>query len=224
MRLALGQKTVKSTFRRRYDASGRQASARRTRRRVLAAAHHLFVKRGYAQTTMVAIAKRAGVSIETVYESVGGKAQLVRYLVETALSGTDEPVPPEQRRGIAEIHAEPSARRKLVLFAGVVRPMLQRLAPIWQVVAEAAPHDADLRAMLLQLRGRHVSSMRMVIEHIATAGQLRSNISIDTARDVLWAMNSPEFYWLLAVGRDWSGEQLEEWLADAWQRLLLEDE
>jgi len=47
--------------------------------------------------------------------------------------------------------------------------------------------------------------------------------SKDVARDVVWAMNSPEFYRLLVVGRGWSGEMFESWLADAWQRLLLEE-
>jgi len=207
-----------------YDASRRQASAQQTRRRILAAARRLFLKRGYASTSMAAIAVAAGVSVETIYLSIGGKASLVRYLVETALSGTDEPVPPVQRRGVAEIHAELDARRKLRLFAAMVRPMLDRLAPIWQVVLEAAPNDAELRSIVADLQGRHVGSMRTVVEHITVAGRLRPEISKDVARDVLWAMNSPEFYRLLVVGRGWSGETFENWLADAWQRLLLDND
>ena len=172
---------------------------------------------------MAAIAVAADVSVETIYLSIGGKASLVRYLVETALSGTDEVVPPAQRKGVAEIHAEPDARRKVRLFAAMVRPMLERLAPIWQVVLEAAPNDAELRSVVADLQG-HVGSMRTVIEHITEAGRLRPEISKDVARDVLWAMNSPEFYRLLVVGRGWSGESFENWLADAWQRLLLDDQ
>jgi hypothetical protein len=42
--------------------------------------------------------------------------------------------------------------------------------------------------------------------------------------DVVWAMNSPEFYRLLVVGRGWTGEMFESWIADAWQRLLLDDD
>ena len=47
---------------------------------------------------------------------------------------------------------------KLQLFARTVRPMLERLAPIWQVVMEAAPTDADLRSIVAELQERHVSS------------------------------------------------------------------
>jgi AcrR family transcriptional regulator len=173
---------------------------------------------------MAAIADAAGVSIETIYLSIGGKPGLVRYLVETALSGTDDPVPPQRRKGVAEIRAEPDPRHKLQLFARSVRPMLARLAPIWQVVIEAAPTDADLRSLVAELQERHARSMRLVIEHLAEAGRMRPAISRQTARDVVWAMNSPEFYRLLVVGRHWTGEEFENWLADAWQRLLLHDD
>ena len=91
---------------------------------------------------MAAIAEAAGVSIETIYLSIGGKPSLVRYLVETALSGTDQPVPALEREGVKEIRAEPDAGRKLQLFARMVHLLLERLAPIWQVVLEAAPTDA----------------------------------------------------------------------------------
>src|SRR5207249_7386117 len=149
---------------------------------------------------------------------------LFRYLVETAPSGADQPVPALEREGVKEIRAEPDARRKLRLFARVVHLLLERLAPIWQVVREAAPTDAELRAFVAELQERHAGSMRLVIEHVGEAGRLRPGISKEIARDVLWAMNSPEFYRLLVVGRHWTGEEFENWLADAWQRLLLDDD
>jgi AcrR family transcriptional regulator len=173
---------------------------------------------------MAAIAVAAGVSVETIYLSIGSKASLVRYLVETALSGTDEPAPATQRKGVSEIRAEPDPRRKLQLFAGLVRPMLERLAPIWQVVMEAAPSDPEVSSIVAELQRRHVGSMQLVIEHIAGAGRLRPAISKDAASDVLWAMNSPEFYRLLVVGRGWTAEMFENWLADTWQRILLDDD
>jgi AcrR family transcriptional regulator len=197
--------------------------ARETRRQILAASRRLFLERGYAPTTMAAIAETAGVSVETIYLSIGGKASLVRFLIETALSGTDEPVPPHQRKGTNEIRAERDAQRKLELLARMVRPMLERLAPIWQVVAEAAPVDTELSALVAELQQRHAGSMRLVVEHLSEAGRLRQSISKDIARDVMWAMNSPEFYGLLVIRRGWTGDVFEKWLADAWQRLLLDN-
>lgn len=219
--LALSR-TVKTAVRRRYDVTNRQVAAGKTRRKIVEAARALFVDRGYARTTIPAIAEAAGVSVETIYLSVGPKAALVRYLIETALSGTDEPLPALERPGVAEIQAEPDPRRKIRMFARFVRQLQERLAPIWAIVLEATPGDPELISMLQELRQRHVGTMRLFVKHLAAVGALRRGLSVGLAADVLWATNSPEFYGLLARGRGWSGDKLENWLADAWQRLLLD--
>src|SRR6476660_5632900 len=81
---------------RRYDSSGRLRAAERTRTRVLDMARERFLANGYAATTVAAIATAAGVSVETIYKSYGGKAGLVRLLRDAALRGSG-PVPAEQR-------------------------------------------------------------------------------------------------------------------------------
>jgi hypothetical protein len=42
-----------------------------------------------------------------------------------------------------------------------------------------------------------------------------------SAGDVIWAMNSPQFYLLYIRGRWWTPEFFEQLLADTWKRLLL---
>jgi AcrR family transcriptional regulator len=209
-----------SQTKRRYDATGRRAAAEVTRQRILGAARELFLARGYAATTMAAIAEAAGVSVETIYLSVGPKAALVRYLVEMALSGTDRPVPALERAGVREIMSEPDAGRKVRLFARLVRQLQERLAPIWAVVVEAASTDAELAALIAELNQRHVGTMRLFVEHLAATGGLRAEVPPDLAADIIWAMNSPAFYRLLVIDRGWSGDTLERFLADAWHLLL----
>jgi hypothetical protein len=46
--------------------------------------------------------------------------------------------------------------------------------------------------------------------------------SQQTAADIIWSMNSPEFYLLLVEQRGWSPKQFEDWLTNAWRRLLLD--
>ena len=52
--------------RRSYDASRRREKARATRRSVILAARDEFEAGGYQTTTIAAVARRAGVSAETV--------------------------------------------------------------------------------------------------------------------------------------------------------------
>ena len=75
---------------RTYDASGRQAEAAARRARVVDAARELFLDRGYAGTSITAIAERAGVSTPTVYAQFEGKAGILARVVYVAVAGDHE--------------------------------------------------------------------------------------------------------------------------------------
>ena len=72
--------------RRRYNSPLRAEQADGTRRRVLAAARELFLARGYAGTTVAAVAQAAGVSPDTIYVSLGGKQGLLEGVLSLARS------------------------------------------------------------------------------------------------------------------------------------------
>src|ERR1700742_3296637 len=58
----------------------RERRAQLTHDEILRAARRLFAEHGYARTSVRDIAKAAGVSAQTVYDSVGTKQQLVAQL------------------------------------------------------------------------------------------------------------------------------------------------
>ena len=70
-----------------YRSTLREDSARRTRRLITDAARRLFLERGYAETSMVAVARAAGVSGQTVYNVFGGKAGLLKHVYDVTLVG-----------------------------------------------------------------------------------------------------------------------------------------
>ena len=78
---------------RRYSSAVRAEQRRATRQRVLDAARALLLSRGYGGATIEAIARRAGVSVQTIYNTVGGKAAVLKAVYDTMLAGDDEPVP-----------------------------------------------------------------------------------------------------------------------------------
>jgi AcrR family transcriptional regulator len=207
--------------RRHYNAPRRRAAAELTRHTIAAAARRLFVEHGYATTTMAAIAKAAGVSHETVYAAFGPKPALFRHLVEIALSGTDEPVPALERDIVRQVRAETDPSRIIEMFAHTVRLLQQRLAPLFEVLSDGARTDPDLRDFADELSDRRVGHMRAFATDLARARGLRDGISVELAADVIWAMNSPQFYLLYVRDRGWTPEFFEQWLVDAWKRLLL---
>lgn len=208
---------------RSYNAPRRRAAAQRTRRAILDAAIRLFVERGYAGTTMAEVAAAAGVALDTVYAAVGPKPTLFRLLVETAISGTDAPMPAEERDYVRAIHAEPDAGRKLALYARAMRQILPRMAPLLRVLQAAVPADPELAAVWQEITERRARNMQRLAAELAATGRLREGLAVEEAADVIWASSSPELYGLLVQERGWSPDRYARWLADAWRRLLLRD-
>ena len=68
--------------RRAYHSPLRADQAQQTRRRILESARRLFVARGYARTTVAAVAEDAGVSPETIYLSLGSKRGLLEGVMD----------------------------------------------------------------------------------------------------------------------------------------------
>ena len=62
---------------RSYRSPVRTEAAQVTRAAIVEAARALFAERGYARTSVAAVAERAGVALNTVYTSIGGKPALV---------------------------------------------------------------------------------------------------------------------------------------------------
>jgi AcrR family transcriptional regulator len=206
---------------RRYDATGRRQAAVRTRAAILDAARELFAERGYSATPMTAIADRAGVALDTVYASAGRKPELARLLIETAISGTDEAVPAEQRDYVQAIQAAPDARTKIAVYATAMAAIAPRLAPVLAIIQQAAHDEPELARLWHQIADRRAANMRLFVADLAAVAPLR--LDPDQAADVVWATNSAEMYQLLVGQRGWTPQRYERFLADTWHRTLLDE-
>ena len=207
--------------RRRYSSAVRAEQAAATRSAVLAAARELFAERGYAATSVAAIAERAGVAVDTVYAAGGRKPVLLRLLLETAISGSDEVVPAEERDYVRRIRVAGTAREKIGIYAVAVSAIGVRLAPVHRALAEAALTDADCAALRAEIAGRRAANMRLFAADLRATGELRPDLTDEEVADVVWSTNSAEFRTLLVDQRGWPAERFGAWLADAWARLLL---
>jgi AcrR family transcriptional regulator len=215
---------TRALSKRAYDASSRRKNAQATRQSIIDAARRLFLEKGYAATTMPAIAQAAGIALDTVYATVGKKATLFRLLIEMAISGSDRAVPAEERDYVRAIREEADAARKLQLYAGAISRIQSRLAPLFRVLQGAAPLDPELDALWQGISQRRARNMRLLAKELAATGRLRPDLSVARAADIIWSMNSSEFYLLLVEQRGWSTTAFERWLGDAWVQLLLRHE
>src|SRR4051794_31194117 len=186
---------------RTYRSLVRAEQARRTQRSILAAARRLFTDRGYAATTMHEIASDAGVALDTVYAAVGPKAVLFRLLLETAISGTDEAVPADERDYVRRIRSEPRARHKLEIYAEAVCAISERRAPLDLVLRDASTQAPELAEIRDEISTRRATNMRRLALDLLATGDLRPELTADEIADVIWSTNSAEFYQLLVNDR-----------------------
>lgn len=210
-----------SDGKRGYHSPRRAEQAALTRRAVLDAARELFVARGYGATTVADIAERARVSLDTVYATVGRKPALLRQLVETAISGTGQAVPAEQRDYVTRIGTSPMARDKIGIYAQAITEIQGRMAPVFLALRDAAVTDRDCAGLWAEIAARRARNMLLFAGELRGTGELRQDLSDQQVADVIWSMNAAEYWVLLVHERSWTPEQFADWLTDAWCRLLL---
>lgn len=196
---------------RKYSSAKREAQARETRRTVLGAAHELFVNTGYAATTIQAIADHAGVAVQTIYAVFGNKRELLRQLIESTITGDDDPSPITDRPEVQAIAAEPDARRRAELDAAMTRSITERVAPIVRVASEAAASDPELAAMMEEVKGARRKEMIASAEIMAGPDGLR--LDKKDAAATLYVLYSPAVADMLMGDHGWSAKRYEKWLA-----------
>ena len=129
--------------RRGYHAPRRAEAAQRTRRQIRSAAAELFLTRGYAATSMRAIAESAGVAEKTVYLHVSTKRALLQEVVETAITG-GEADPTAYRDWFRGILAASRPAEKLTLLADGTADLHARTGLLFGVVRGAAAADPEV--------------------------------------------------------------------------------
>jgi AcrR family transcriptional regulator len=200
---------------RAYDASGRRERARRRRLAVVAAAQALFERDGFRQTTIDAVAERAGVSAESIYKGFGTKAALAKAVFDVVIAGDDAPVPVSQRAEADAIRAEPDASRKIRLFIRGLAARQHRSARVQILIRDGGHTDETLAAVWQQLLAERLNGMTMLARHLVESGQLRAGIELAEVRDVLWTFTAVELYELLVLARGWPVDRYAEWIGRA---------
>jgi AcrR family transcriptional regulator len=208
-------------LRRRYDSSRRREQAAGTRRDILEAARQLFEAQGYTATSMAAVATRAGVSLKTVYLAFETKRGLFLALWHLLLRGDEEPVPVGERPWFREVIDEPDPRRQIGLAAHASRNVKERAGRLLEVLRDAAPAEPELADLWNRIQTEFYDNQRSIVESLAAKGALRPDLDVDRATDILWSLNHPSVYSLLAHERGWTADDFESWLAETLASQLL---
>lgn len=196
---------------RKYDASSRRAAAAATRERICAAAEELFVRDGYARTSVRAVAKAAGVAEATIYLAFPGKGALLDAVIIRATRDNAA----ESLDAIAA--APPDEILSRLAASNAV--LMARAARLIALGESATLMDAELRPLRERAHRNLRAALRDVAVRLAAAGRLRA--SSQEAADTLYAIANEDTYLRMTEGAGLSPERYAAWLASALEAVLL---
>jgi AcrR family transcriptional regulator len=204
---------------RRYDSRRRRQQADRTRQDIIEAGRRLLLDEGYAGTTIGAIAEAAGASPETIYKSFGGKPGIVRAIWVQSLEGAG-PIPAEERSDAIRA-TEHDPRALIRAWGAFVAEVAPRVAPIVLLIRAAASSDHRMAELLTEVDDQRLQRMTAGARTLFERGDLRSDVALDDARDILWTYTAPELYELLVIRRGWSAKRFGTFAAEQMIAALL---
>ena len=190
-----------------YHSPKHEAMRQATRQSVIAAAGRLFSERGYAGSSIEAIAAAAGVAVPTVYAAFGNKRSILRAMLAASVDEAEpRPVSERLHEGAAGV-PDPATRveelmRLLVSF-------LALSADVLRVIRGAAAVDPEIQSLLDEVHNR-------IYMDCQTAACLAIGAASDDARtrclaDITFALTSSDLFDLLTGKRGWSVAEYERW-------------
>lgn len=192
-----------------------------TREAILEAARRLFLDHGYVATTIDAIASEAAVSPETIYAVFGTKRAVLSELIDVSIAGDGDAPPILEQAWVQEMRAESDPRRRLTILAKNGRAILERRAPIDEVIRGAANADAAIAELWERGKAQRYAGQLELLRIVVGKEGLRAGMALRTGADILYAIGSPETYRSLVVDRRWSGARFEKWYEETLACLLL---
>lgn len=217
--------------RRRYRSPKHQAMRRATRQSVIAAAGRLFSERGYAGSSIEAIAEAAGVAVPTVYAAFGNKRSILLAMLAAvfedalATASVDEAGPRsvlDDATALLDEITEGAEERLRDQAAGVSDPAA-RVRKMMQLLVSFLALTADVRRVIRGAAGIEPeiqSLLDEIYDHVyltcQTAACLALGVAGDDDRtrrlaDVMFAFTSSDLFDLLTGQRGWPVAGYERW-------------
>jgi len=190
----------------------RDAQAAVARTHIAEAARYLFLTNGYVATSMGAIARQAGVAVQTIYNVVGSKSAVLSAVLDLVAAGPNAPTPVprfmEQRAAAATD------------FTGIVEVLADwfvevhpRTADLFRLIRQAAAVDAEVAAMERERGDQRLRNYGLAAAQVRERGGLTGGQSDEGAAALIWSLAHPETYRALVVERGWSLQRYRDWLA-----------
>jgi AcrR family transcriptional regulator len=198
----------------------REIAAEATQAEIVRTAARLFLERGYVATTIGSIAEEAGVAVQTVYNSVGSKAEVLSAVLDRTAAGPEAPTPVQEFMR-ARTDRAPDADAVVTLLADWFVEVQPRLAPLWEVIAAAAAVDPDVARIRRERDARRLRNYELAARLLATKPGAARTLSVREAAAVVWSLGHPSVYRQLVIENGWSASRYRRWLRQSLRASLV---
>jgi len=204
------------------DVKGlRAARVAETEERILAAARELFVRDGYAATTLTAVADAARVGHRTVYVRFGTKAELLKRVVDVAIVGDTQDVDVQGRDWYQAALTAPTTEERIELFADGSAALMARAGDVFAVAQQAEPVEPVIADAFRAGRAATRDTLRHFFTQMRDDGLLPADADINWLGDTAGVLAHANTYLLIRETLGWTIGQYRTWLRTSWQRLII---
>lgn len=201
---------------RAYHSESRKVQAADTRLRILKAAKELFADYGFDQVTIQMLAEASMVSMPTIYALFKSKRGVLASMI-------DEAMPDKQFTELVEASMkEPSPVLRLGITATLSRKLYDAERGLMDILRGASVVAPEFKELEVERENRRYSRQGEYVKKLQQDGFLAAGLTLEKARDILWALTGRDIYRMFVIDRKWSSDEYEVWLRDELIRALLQ--
>lgn len=189
----------------------RAQRAAATRQRIIKAAYHLFTTRGYAATTMAAIAEAAGVAVQTVYFAFHTKATLLSRSYDFAVMGEDRPSVPDEQPWYRAMVRETDVTAALRHLVAGVGEMTRRVTPLYVAARASAEGDAEAARVMAFHETWRAQGYQEMLEVLRRKAPLRIGLPPERATQLLLLFVGMDVFHVLVDMYGWTVDGWIDW-------------
>ena len=199
---------------RRYVSHVRRQAADATKTRVLHAAKALFARGGIDRVTISQIAKKAKVSVSSVFTLYKSKEGILRGLMKSTLFGQRFQV------AIARLKGETDSMRLIALTANVARAIYEAESSELGLIRGVSAFSPALRKLEREFEEFRFDMQKERVDLLFEQRKQTKGLTLEEARRILWMYTSRDVYRLLVHEAGWTPDRYEEWLSETLLRAL----
>lgn len=192
---------------RSYVSEVRKRAADSTKVRVLHVAKTLFADRGIDRVTMAQIAKKAKVSLSTVFALYKSKEGVLRELMKSTLFGQ------RFQAEIGRLQGETDPVRLIALTANVARAIYEAESSDLGLVRGVSAFSPALRKLESEFEDLRFQMQKERVVLLFAQSKQAEGYSLDEARRILWMYTSRDVYRLLVHEGGWTPDRYQEWMS-----------